>query len=74
MPDSFSKRTWIKNNTTFIGLKLNNNTDYIILDYLKNKPKQTEIKRLLLMAIAIETCEKEQKEKEDSNKCHKNTT
>lgn len=66
MPDSAKKKKWIKENTTFIGLKLNNNTDYVILDYLKNKPKQTEIKRLLLMAIAIETYE-EQREKEDSN-------
>ena len=31
MPDSEAKRQWMAQNTTFIGLKLNNNTDTDIL-------------------------------------------
>jgi len=36
-----------KNNTQFIGLKLNKKSDKDILDALEGKPKQTEIKRLV---------------------------
>lgn len=45
--DSEAKRKWQKENTVFIGLKLNKNTDADILSYLKDKPNQTEIKRIL---------------------------
>lgn len=51
MPDSEAKKKWIKENTTFVGLKLNNHTDSDILKALENKPKQTEIKRLIRIAI-----------------------
>lgn len=54
MADSIAKRNWNKENTTFIGLKLNNRQDADILSYLDNKAKQTEIKRLLRLAIDIE--------------------
>ncbi len=47
MPDTQAKKDWMKANTTFVGLKLNNHTDKDILDALAGKPKQTEIKRLI---------------------------
>ena len=54
MSDSTAKKEWMKQNTTFIGLKLNNNTDQDILQALEGKQKQTEIKRLLRIAISQE--------------------
>lgn len=53
--DSEAKRRWIKENTVSIGMKLNKNTDADILDYLKDKPNQTEIKRILKEYIANQT-------------------
>ncbi len=47
MADSEAKREWIRQNTTYIGLKLNNHTDLDILSALEGKQKQTEIKRLI---------------------------
>lgn len=41
------KEKYDKNNTQFIGLKLNKNTDKDILIAIEGKPKQTEIKRLI---------------------------
>lgn len=40
--------------TTFIGLKLNNETDADILAALGGKAKQTEIKRLIRAALELE--------------------
>ena len=40
-----------KSNTVFVGLKLNKNTDKDILDVLEGKSKQTEIKRLIRIAL-----------------------
>lgn len=54
MADSQAKRDWVKANTTFIGLKLNHNTDSDILEALQSKQKQTEIKRLLRIALQSE--------------------
>ena len=54
MADSQAKREWMKENTTFIGLKLNHNTDKDILEALQGKQKQTEIKRLLRIALQSE--------------------
>lgn len=51
MPESNARKEWTKQNTTFIGLKLNQHTDKDILDALDGKSKQTEIKRLLRIAI-----------------------
>lgn len=59
MPDSSAKRAWTAENTTFIGLKLNNRTDADILAALEGKQKQTEIKRLVRIGLAAE-CEKKQ--------------
>lgn len=48
MPDSEAKRDWMKSNTTFIGLKLNNNTDSDIIQKLATVPsKQGYIKALI---------------------------
>lgn len=51
MAESPSRKEWTKQHTTFIGLKLNHNTDRDILDALDGKQKQTEIKRLIRLAI-----------------------
>lgn len=55
MPESEAKKEWTKVNTTFIGLKLNNRQDADILQALDGKQKQTEIKRLLRVAIQTES-------------------
>lgn len=47
MAETQARKEWTKENTTFVGLKLNNRTDKDILDALEGKPKQTEIKRLI---------------------------
>jgi hypothetical protein len=54
MPDSEAKKAWIKENTTFIGLKLNHNTDADLLEALQGKQKQTEIKKLMRIALQSE--------------------
>ena len=54
MPDSKAKRAWAAQNTTFIGLKLNNNTDADILAALVGKARQTEIKRLIRAGMEAE--------------------
>lgn len=54
MPDSEAKKEWIKKNTDFIGLRLNHNTDADIISALEGKAKQTEIKRLLRIALSKE--------------------
>lgn len=51
MPETQAKKEWGKGNTTFIGLKLNNRTDRDILQALEGKAKQTEIKRLIRLAL-----------------------
>ena len=51
MPESEARKEWVKANTSFIGLKLNHNTDSDILEALQGKQKQTEIKRLLRIAL-----------------------
>lgn len=47
MPDSEAKKKWIKDNTVFIGLKLQKKTDADILAFLDGKTKQTTIKAAL---------------------------
>lgn len=47
MAETQARKEWTKENTTFVGLKLNNRTDKDILEVLEGKPKQTEIKRLI---------------------------
>lgn len=55
MADSQAKREWMRQNTTFIGLKLNNKTDSDILDALDGKQKQTELKRLIREGLKATT-------------------
>lgn len=55
MADSQAKRDWIKQNTTFIGLKLNNKTDLDILQAIDGKQKQTELKRLIREGLKTTT-------------------
>lgn len=52
MPDSEAKKAWAKENTVFVGLKFNKNTDADILNALEGKSKQTEIKRLIRIALS----------------------
>ena len=54
MAESEAKKKWMKENTSFIGLKLNHKTDSDILDALQGKQKQTEIKRLVRIALQSE--------------------
>lgn len=54
MPESEARRAWSAENTTFIGLKLNNRTDADILKALAGKPRQTEIKRLVRLGLDAE--------------------
>lgn len=52
--DSAAKRRWDAENTQIITLKLNRRTDADILSALDGKQKQSEIKRLLRIAIQEE--------------------
>lgn len=54
MADHPSKTRWEKENVTQTTLKLNHNTDADILEALQGKQKQTEIKRLLRIALQSE--------------------
>lgn len=48
MADTRAKSVWDKSNTTFVGLKLNKNTDAAILEKLASVPsKQGYIKQLI---------------------------
>ena len=47
MPESEAKKKWQKENTVFIGVKLQKKTDAEILRFLEGKQKQTEIKKAL---------------------------
>lgn len=49
-----ARKAWVKDNTTFIGIRLNHNTDKDILTALDGKQKQTEIKRLIRKALEKE--------------------
>lgn len=45
--ESEAKRKWQKENTVFIGIKLQKSTDKDILQFLEGKQKQTIIKAAL---------------------------
>ena len=47
MYESEAKRKWQKENTVFIGVKLQKSTDADILEFLQDKPNQTTIKLAL---------------------------
>ena len=46
---------WDKQNTVFVGVKLQKTTDSDIIEYLEDKPKQTTIKKALRLLIKSET-------------------
>lgn len=46
---------WNKENTVFIGIRLQKSTDSDIIEYLEDKPKQTTIKKALRHLIKEET-------------------
>lgn len=52
MAETQARKEWTKSNTTFVGLKFNNNTDQDILQAIDGKQKQTELKRLIRIGIA----------------------
>lgn len=52
MYESEAKRKWQKENTVFIGVKLQKSTDKDILTFLQDKPNQTTIKLALREYIA----------------------
>lgn len=53
MADSQAKAAWIKANTTFIGVKLNKNTDRDLIAKLDSVPnKQGYIKNLIRADLA----------------------
>ena len=51
MADTEARKAWERENTERINMKLNRRTDADILQALEGKQKQTEIKRLLRIAI-----------------------
>lgn len=52
MPESEARKKWQKENTVFIGVKLQKSTDKDILDFLSDKQNQTVIKIALREYIA----------------------
>ena len=54
MMESEAKRKWQKENTVFIGVKLQKRTDADILEFLEGKQNQTEIKKALRLLIETE--------------------
>ena len=46
---------WNKENTVFIGIRLQKSTNSDIIEYLEDKPKQTTIKKALRQLIKEET-------------------
>jgi hypothetical protein len=51
LAETQAHKDWTKANTTFVGLKLNNNTDKDILQAIEGKQKQTELKRLIRLGL-----------------------
>ena len=56
MGETVARKEWAKKNTTFYGLKLQNSTDADIIEWMgaHGDNKQSELKRLLRIAIEIE--------------------
>ena len=60
MMESEARKKWIKENTVFIGIRLQKSTDADILKFLEGKRNQTEIKKALRLLIETERKEQEQ--------------
>lgn len=54
MAETQARKDWTKENTTFVGLKLNKRTDADILAAIDGKAKQTELKRLIRQGMKLE--------------------
>ena len=60
MPLSETRKKWLKENTVFIGMRLQKTTDKDILEWLNGRAalldtgKQTEIKRLIRIGMEAE--------------------
>lgn len=52
--ESEAHKKWVKENTVFIGIRLQKNTDSDILEYLEGKQNQTEIKKALRAYIELQ--------------------
>jgi uncharacterized protein (DUF4415 family) len=46
-PETQAHKDWVRDNTVFVGIRLQKKTDADILDFLRDKPKQTAIKAAL---------------------------
>lgn len=51
MGESEAKRNWRKENTVMLSVRLQKSTDADILEYLRGRPAQTEIKKGLRLLI-----------------------
>jgi len=47
MAESDAHKKWVKENTVFVGIRLQKNTDKDIIDYLDGKQNQTEFKKAI---------------------------
>lgn len=54
MMESEARKKWLKENTVFIGIRLQKSTDADILKFLEGKQNQTEIKKALRLLIETE--------------------
>ena len=52
MPETEARKKWTKENTVFIGLKLQKTTDREILEFLEGRQNQTEFKKAMYYYIA----------------------
>ena len=58
---SETRKKWLKDNTVFIGMRLQRTTDRDILEWLDGAAKQTEIKRLIRIGMEQEKTAKKLK-------------
>lgn len=52
--ESEAHKKWVKENTVYIGIRLQKRTDSDILEYLEGKQNQTEIKKALRTYIELQ--------------------
>lgn len=57
MPDCDAKKKWDKENVLFVTTKLFATTDADIIEFLKDKPRATTIKKALRLLIETESKE-----------------
>ena len=64
MAESDAHKKWVKENTVFVGIRLQKSTDKDILDYLEGKQNQTEFKNAIRYYIKNH---RKRKEKENAD-------